>query len=106
LAGQGGIFATGGPPQAAALKAAHAELMRDRSLKLDFSKAPPPPDIHFPAWLEAFFRGVGKVLQFIAPAFEWIFVGGVVAVIGALLFFIGREILRSRFPGLFKKKAR
>ena len=104
LAAQGGIFAAGRAPSSAELKAAQAQLMRDRTLQFDFSKAEPPPNVHLPHWLEALLRAIGAFLRVIAPAFGWIFVGGVALGLGLVLFFIGREIVRTRFPGLGRRR--
>jgi len=105
LAAQPQVFAAGPLPSQAVLRAAQARLMRDPSLQFSFDKAPPPPPItHLPHWLEAALRAIIKFIGWIAPGLGWLFVAALVAALAAVLFFIGREIVRSRWPERFKKK--
>ena len=105
MAAQPQVFAAGPSPSPAALRAAQARLMRDPSLQFSFDKAPPPPPItHLPHWLEVVLRAVGKFIGWIAPALGWLCVATGVVALGIVLFFIGREILHSRWPDRFKKK--
>lgn len=78
-------------PNYEALAEAHARLIRDESLQFDRTGLTPP---EVPGWL----RWVGEVLQFIAPALQWVFWIGLAAIAGLVLYAIGREILRLRAP--------
>ena len=103
LAAQGAVFA-GSPPTQAALRAAQQRMLRDPTLQFSFGKAAPPPVTHLPKWLEAVFSAIGAVLRAIAPFLGWIFIGGLVLALLAVLFFIGREFVRARWPELVKRK--
>ena len=73
------------------LEAAHRELLANQTLQFRFAeiKPPPPP----PEWL----KELGEFLQAIGPAMSYVFWIGVVLIAAAILYFIGREILR-RMP--------
>jgi hypothetical protein len=103
LAAQQGVFA-GQPPSPEALRAAQAQLMRDPSLQFGFGKAQLPPHTELPGWLKAIFQAIGSVLNAVAPFLGWIFIGGLAAALAIVLFFIGRELVRTRWPALFKRK--
>lgn len=78
-------------PTNEALAEAHARLIRDESLQFDRTGLTPP---EVPGWL----RWIGELLQFIAPALQWVFWIGLAAIAGLVLYAIGREILRLRVP--------
>lgn len=78
-------------PTNEALAEAHARLIRDESLQFDRTGLTPP---EVPGWL----RWIGELLQFIAPALQWVFWIGLAAIAGLILYAIGREILRLRVP--------
>jgi hypothetical protein len=78
-------------PTSEALAQAHARLLREESLQFDRTGLNPP---EVPGWL----RWIGEVLQFIAPALQWIFWIGLAAIAGLVLYAIGREIMRLRAP--------
>ena len=103
VAGQGAVFA-GPPPSQDALRAAHEALLRDPTLQFSFDKAPRPPVTHLPQWLEAILNAIGEVLKAIAPLLGWVFIGGLVVALLAVLFFIGREFVLTRWPNVFKRK--
>ncbi|HEY1753443.1 MAG TPA: hypothetical protein VGG29_19455 [Caulobacteraceae bacterium] len=105
LAAQSGVFASGSAPSQAALRAARDQLTHDGTLQFTFDKVVKPPPTHLPHWLEALLRAIGGVIQFVAPALGWIFIGGLVAALAVVLFFLGREFMKTRWPGLFKRKA-
>lgn len=100
----GGAVFAGPPPSAGALSAAHDALLRDPSLQFSFGKAAVPPVTHLPPWLEAVFKAIAVVLKAIAPFLGWIFIGGLVLALLLVLFFLGREFARTRWPELFKRK--
>jgi hypothetical protein len=88
------------------LQSAQARLMGDGSLQFSFTKAPPPPPLNPPPrWLVDFLRWLGGVFANAGEVLKWIFIAGLGAALGLVLFFIVREILRTRWPGLFKRKA-
>ena len=99
----GAVFA-GSPPSQAALRAAQQQMMRDPTLQFSFGKAAPPPVTHLPKWLEAILNAIAEVLRAIAPALGWVFIGGLVLALLVVLFFIGRELVRTRWPERFKRK--
>jgi hypothetical protein len=103
LAAQDAVFA-GPPPSPDALRAAHDALLRDPSLQFSFGKAPQPPVTHLPHWLEAILDAIGKGLNAIAPMLGWVFIGGLVLALLAVLFFIGREFVLTRWPNVLKRK--
>jgi hypothetical protein len=103
LAAQDAVFA-GPPPSQDALRAAHDALLRDPTLQFSFDKAPKPPVTHLPHWLEAILEAIGQGLRAIAPVLGWVFVGGLVLALLAVLVFIGREFVQTRWPNVFKRK--
>jgi hypothetical protein len=100
---QGAVFA-GPPPSQDALRAAHDALLRDPSLQFSFDKAPRPPVTHLPPWLEAILKAIAQGLSAIAPLLGWLFIGGLVVALLAVLFFIGRELVQARWPDVFRRK--
>jgi hypothetical protein len=100
------LFGSGAPPSPEALRGAQARLMRDPSLQFSFQTVPkPPPPTHLPHWLQVVLKFLGQVLGVFGDALGWIFIGGLVLALGIVLFFVGREFARTRWPGLFKRKA-
>jgi hypothetical protein len=100
------VFTSGAAPSPDALRAAQGQMMADPSLQFAFSKAqapPPPTTTQLPGWLAAIVRWFGDVISFIAPFFGWIFVGGLVLAVAAVLFFIFREAITARWPKLKPK---
>lgn len=74
-----------------ALAQAHDRLLRDPGFQFDrVGFTPPKP----PGWL----HWIGDAIQFIAPLMKWVFWGGLVLLVGLILFAIGRELLRLRRP--------
>jgi hypothetical protein len=105
LAAQPSVFAAGPAPSQEALRAAQVRLMRDPTLQFSFDKAPPPPpQMHLPHWLEAVLRAIGDFLVWAGQGLGWVFIGGLVLALLIVLGFIVREIVRARWPDLFKKK--
>jgi hypothetical protein len=107
LAAQPPVFAAGPAPGREALRVAHDRLLLDRSLQFSFDQAPkPPPPAHLPHWLEAILHGFFRFLGWIGQGLGWVFIGGLVLALAIVLFFIGREFLRTRWPDLFARKKR
>jgi hypothetical protein len=101
------LFGSGGAPSHDALRAAQARLMRDSSLQFSFKSAPePPPAVHLPHWLEAFLNLLGQVFKVVGDGLGWVFLGGLVLALAIVVFFIAREFVRSRWPDVFKRRAR
>lgn len=68
--------------------AAHQALLREPGLQFEFEAEPPPPDL--PDWLRA-------VLEFLAgfqPVFEVLFWVAIGLLVGLILYFVARELLR------------
>jgi hypothetical protein len=107
LAAQAAVFASGPAPSPEALAAARAALMRDQSLQFTFGKAPPPTQptqLQLPDWLIHLLNGVGKGINLVGRGLGWVFLAGLAIALAIVLFFIVREILRSRWPDRFKKR--
>jgi hypothetical protein len=68
--------------------AAHQGLLREPGLQFEFEAAPPSPEL--PEWLLAFFRFLGGL----QPVFEILFWTAIAVVVGLLLYFIVREVVR------------
>lgn len=77
------------------LAEAHARLRADRSVQFDFPPVEPERRAEAPEWLQAIFG----VLADLAPFLTYVFWIGLAAAVLIILFFIGREVVRSRFPG-------
>jgi hypothetical protein len=92
----GGAVADADPAAGDALARAHAGLLRQSDLQFDFAafKPPLPPD-----WLKPLI----ELLQALAPVFKWVFWIGLALGVGAILLFVGRELLATRFPSLRRK---
>jgi hypothetical protein len=73
-------------------------MLHDPTLQLVFAATPkpaPPPD-----WLLA----LGRLFAALAPYVQWVFWAGLALVAGFILFFVGRELIRLRWPGFARKK--
>ena len=82
-----------------ALAQAHDRLMHSRDLQFQFETPQPPtqpPDL---SWL-------ARILEVIGPLFRILFWVALAAVLGAILWFVAREVLRAKFPDRFKRKAK
>jgi hypothetical protein len=100
---RGAVFA-GAPPPPEALRAARDALMRDPTLQFSFGKAPRPPVTQLPHWLEAILNAIAKALGVIAHPLGWLFIGGLIAALLVVLYFIGREFVKARWPDVLKRK--
>ncbi len=69
---------------------AHAALLRQHDLQFDFRTVVPPKP---PEWLLPLLRAIGHALKAIAPAFAYIFWGGLILGAAAVLFFLARELI-------------
>ena len=77
---------------------AHAKLLRDTATQFDFSVYQPP---EIPKWLGP----VAKFFEAIAPAFKYLFWGGVAIGVALILWFIIREAQGMGFRWPWQKKA-
>jgi hypothetical protein len=92
------VASSGGSAAADPVAAAHARMLHDASLQFSFVGYPPPKPP--PEWL----KSVGEVFKALAPLLSvvfWIVVGAVVLTI---VYFIARELLALRWPGIKKRK--
>jgi Domain of unknown function (DUF4129) len=80
-----------------ALTRAHDALLARSDLQFAFANAPPPPTV--PDWLKTLAEWLAKA----GPAFKWLFWIGLAFGVGAILLFIGRELLAARFPSFRRK---
>ena len=87
--------ASSSPPAADAFARAHARLMADHSLQFTFNAYTPPP---IPPWLKPIVEVLAWIVRLIAPLLQWLFWLGLAAGAGMILYFIGREIIRLRWP--------
>jgi len=79
------------------LTKAHDALLQQSDLQFSFSVYPPPPPT--PDWLVS----LANFFHWVAPAFTYIFYGGLILGGGLILFFLLRELLGLRFPNLRRK---
>jgi hypothetical protein len=70
---------------------AHARLLQDHDLQFGFVSQPQPKP---PDWL----KPLAELLQALAPLVQWVFWGGLALAVGLILLFIGRELIRVRWP--------
>ena len=68
--------------------AAHQALLKEPGLQFEFEAQPPPPEL--PDWLRAFFR----FLAGFQPVLEVLFWVAIVILVGLILYFVAREVLR------------
>lgn len=99
-AAQPGLFAAGAAPSRAALKAAQARLLQDKSLQFHLAIQAPPPKTETPGWL----KWLAEVLGHLGQALSWAFWSLVLLGAAAIVAFIAIEIARTRWPGLLKRK--
>ena len=104
MAAQPALFASGQGPTPAALRAAHGRLMRNATLQFDFGRAAPPPKVTLPHWLQVLDRWLGAIFVALGHVLGWVFIGGLVLALLAVLFFLLREFVRTRWPNLFRRK--
>ena len=97
---QPGLFAEGAEPSRAALRAAQARLLQDKSLQFRLEVQAPPPKAETPEWLKWLVNLIGQL----AHVLGWLFWAAVVLGAAAIALFIVLEIARTRWPGLFKRK--
>lgn len=85
-----------------AIRAAHQRMLGDPALQheLPLPQAPPPPPTP-PDWPWA--RAIADFFGMLGPLLQVVFWVGLAVVVALLIFFIGREIGRTRF-GWFKPK--
>jgi hypothetical protein len=77
---------------------AHATLLRGKDLQFQPTAAPKPPDV--PDWLLA----IGKALSAAAPYLVYVFWGCLILGAAIILFFVGRELITTRWPSLKPNK--
>ena len=70
----------------------HARLLQDHDLQFAFTGGPAPPKP--PDWL----KPLAELIAAFAPLLQWVFWGGLAIAVGAILIFIGRELIRIRWP--------
>lgn len=73
---------------------AHDALLRGKDLQFEPTAAPKPPDV--PDWLLA----VGKVLGAAAPYLTYVFWACLILGAAVILYFLGRELIATRWPSL------
>lgn len=91
-----GASAVNAQPAGDALARAHAALLKQSDLQFDVANWTPPPP---PGWLKPLI----ELLRALGPVFKYVFWIGVALAVGAILLFVGRELLAARFPSLRRK---
>jgi hypothetical protein len=81
-------------PSLGGLERAHAALMNQSDIQFTFKRVVVPEP---PAWLKAFLDALGHGLNAIAPAFRYIFWGGIVIGAAIILYFLVWELAAIRF---------
>jgi hypothetical protein len=79
-----------------ALARAHQALLQDHQLQFHFTQAPPREP---PTWLEP----IARLLGAIAPFLQYLFWGGVIIVLGFVLYALATAIMR-RMPARVRKE--
>lgn len=77
---------------------AHATLLRNKTLQFEPTAAPKPPDV--PDWLIA----IGKALTAAAPFLVYVFWGMLILGAALILYFLGRELIATRWPAFKRHK--
>jgi hypothetical protein len=68
---------------------AHARLVADRSTQFEMPRFEPPK---LPEWLRPVARAIAQFIEFIAPAFPYLFWGAVVLVVGMIAWVVISEM--------------
>jgi hypothetical protein len=92
------VAASPGSAAADLVASAHARMLHDASLQFSFVGYPPPKPP--PAWL----KSVGELFKALGPLLQFLFWGIVIVVVATIVFFIARELLALRWPGIKKRK--
>ena len=82
---------------------AQAALVKQSDIQFDFRRVITPEP---PAWLKAFFNWLGHGLLAIAPAFKYIFWGGIIIGAVVIAYFLFWELAAIRFGWRRRKAAR
>lgn len=70
---------------------AHAALLKGKDLQFDPTVYKPPP---IPKWAEVLGAGLAKL----APVLTYVFWGGLILGAALILYFLGRELIATRWP--------
>lgn len=87
------------------LEAVHAEFLADDELQLEWPEADPveipdpPPD-----WLRSLANFLGGILEAIGPFLRILFYALCAIAVGSIAWFIGRNLLETRFPSLRRRQ--
>ena len=79
------------------LTEAHRRMLADASLQFGFKPVPPPKPPEWLKGLKPFFDAINSA----APVLMWLFWAAIAAAVLAIVFLIGREIVRTRWPERF-----
>lgn len=82
------------------LAEAHARLRADGGYQWAFEVQQPDPEP--PSWL----AWLGDLIAAIAPVLQWVVYGALALAALAIVLFVGRELLRTRFPEMFKRRTK
>lgn len=81
--------------------AAHRAVLADKSIQFDFAPRVPQRPPELPSWL----RWVAELLEFLAPAFPYIFWGAIGAVVLLVLYFVLSNVEGFEWPWARRAKA-
>jgi len=82
--------------------AAHRALIADKSIQFDMAPLAPPPPPKLPEWLEP----LAKFLNWLSPAFPYIFWGAIAVVVLTVLYFVLSSIDGIEWPWRRKRGQR
>lgn len=72
--------------------AAHQALLKEPGLQFEFEAEPPPPDL--PDWLRALLDALSEILGGLQPVFQVLFWAAIAILVGLILYFVARELVR------------
>ena len=72
--------------------AAHKALLQEPGFQFEFEAQPPPPDL--PDWLRNFLEFLGNLLAGSRPFFQILFWTAIALLVGLILYFVVRELVR------------
>jgi hypothetical protein len=91
------------PQTSGLVERAHAALLKQTDIQFTFRRLVPPQT---PAWLKPFLHWLGHVLLAIAPAFKYIFWGGIIIGAVVIAYFLFWELAAIRFGWRRRKPVR
>jgi len=95
-----------GEPGAGELGEVHAEFLTDGELQLEWPEAEAPEPVEPPpGWLRGLADFLGELLNLLGPVFRLLFYGICVILVASIVWFIFRNLIEARIPGLRRKRS-